>query len=90
MPENQWTDVGSVEELKRTEIQEVQCGKTRIALTYKNEKFSAISGVCNQTEETTTQPPPTRPSDCPSTGIDSCRRHCDDRDDRRTSPIQYI
>ncbi len=47
MPEHQWTDVGAVEELMRTPLQEVQCGKTRIALTYKNGKFSAISGVCN-------------------------------------------
>ena len=47
MPESQWTDAGSVEELKHKPLQEVQCGKTRIALTYKNETFSAISGVCN-------------------------------------------
>ena len=47
MPENQWTDIGSVDELSQRELQEVQCGKTRIALSCKNEKFSAISGVCN-------------------------------------------
>jgi nitrite reductase/ring-hydroxylating ferredoxin subunit len=47
MPEGQWTDIGSIEELKRTTLQEIQCGKTRIALTYNNGKFSAISGVCN-------------------------------------------
>ena len=33
MPESQWTDVGSVEELKHQPLQEVACGKTRIALT---------------------------------------------------------
>jgi nitrite reductase/ring-hydroxylating ferredoxin subunit len=47
MPEGQWKDIGSIEELKRTTLQEIQCGKTRIALTYNNGKFSAISGVCN-------------------------------------------
>ncbi|MBX3327916.1 MAG: NAD(P)H-dependent oxidoreductase [Nitrospira sp.] len=47
MPDTQWTDIGLVEELKQTSLQEVVCGKTRIALTYANGKFSAISGVCN-------------------------------------------
>ena len=47
MPENQWTDVGLVDELMRTPLQEIQYGKTRIALTYRNGNFSAISGICN-------------------------------------------
>ncbi len=47
MSESQWTDIGWVEELKQTLLQEIQCGKTRIALTYRNGTFSAISGVCN-------------------------------------------
>lgn len=47
MPDTQWTDIGLVEELKQTSLREVVCGKTRIALTYTNGKFSAISGVCN-------------------------------------------
>lgn len=47
MPEQQWTDIGPIEELKRVSLQEISIGKTRIALTYKNGKFSAISGVCN-------------------------------------------
>jgi nitrite reductase/ring-hydroxylating ferredoxin subunit len=47
MPERQWTDIGSVEELQREPLQEIQCGKTHIALTYKNGKFAALSGVCN-------------------------------------------
>ena len=47
MPESQWTDVGSVEELKHKPLQEIVSGKTRIALTYKNGTFSAISSVCN-------------------------------------------
>ncbi|HBH79408.1 MAG TPA: (2Fe-2S)-binding protein [Nitrospira sp.] len=47
MSDTQWTDVGSVEELKQKSLQEVNCGKTRIALTYQHERFSAISGICN-------------------------------------------
>jgi len=47
MPEPQWTDVGSVEALKQYQLQEIVSGKIRIALTYMNGKFSAISGVCN-------------------------------------------
>ena len=47
MPETQWTDVGPVEALKQHSLQEIVCGKTRIALIYQNGQFSAISGVCN-------------------------------------------
>ncbi len=47
MPESQWVDVGSIEDLKQRPLQEVTCGKTRIALTFKNGTFSAISGICN-------------------------------------------
>ena len=45
MPDTQWTDVGSVEELKQKPLQEVSFGKTTIALTYKDGSFAAISGV---------------------------------------------
>lgn len=47
MPDEQWTEIGSVEELKRKSLQEIVCGTTPIALTYKNGSFAAISGVCN-------------------------------------------
>ncbi len=47
MPDNEWVDIGSADELKQTPLQEITCGKTRIALTYTNGRFSAISGVCN-------------------------------------------
>lgn len=46
MPDEQWTDIGSVEELKKS-LQEVSLRKTTIALTYKDGSFAAISGVCN-------------------------------------------
>ncbi len=47
MPDTQWTDVGSVEELKKKSLREVSFGKTTIALTHKDGAFTAISGVCN-------------------------------------------
>lgn len=43
----QWTDIGSVEELKKQPLQVVFSGKTTIALTYKGGSFAAISGVCS-------------------------------------------
>jgi nitrite reductase/ring-hydroxylating ferredoxin subunit/multimeric flavodoxin WrbA len=47
MPNAEWIDVGSVEELKRKPLQEISSGKTIIALTYKDGAFAAISGFCN-------------------------------------------
>jgi len=47
MPGTQWTDVGSVEELKTKPLREVFAGNTTIALTYKGGSFTAISGICN-------------------------------------------
>jgi nitrite reductase/ring-hydroxylating ferredoxin subunit/multimeric flavodoxin WrbA len=47
MPDAQWIDLGPVEQLKRRPVQQVMCGKTSIALIYKDGRFSAISGVCN-------------------------------------------
>jgi nitrite reductase/ring-hydroxylating ferredoxin subunit/multimeric flavodoxin WrbA len=47
MPEERWTEIGIVEELKLKPLQEVMCGTTPVALTYKNGSFAAISGVCN-------------------------------------------
>jgi len=47
MPDERWTDIGSVEELKLKPLQEVMCGATPIALTYKDGSFAAISGACN-------------------------------------------
>jgi multimeric flavodoxin WrbA/nitrite reductase/ring-hydroxylating ferredoxin subunit len=43
----QWHDLGDVEQLNKTPLQQITIGRTRIALTYKDGAFSAISGVCN-------------------------------------------
>jgi nitrite reductase/ring-hydroxylating ferredoxin subunit/multimeric flavodoxin WrbA len=43
----EWLDVGAVEELNRRPLQQVQLGRTPIALAFKDGEFSAISGRCN-------------------------------------------
>jgi nitrite reductase/ring-hydroxylating ferredoxin subunit/multimeric flavodoxin WrbA len=42
-----WVDIGSAEELARTEVRQVSVGSVRIALTHKDGVFGAISGSCN-------------------------------------------
>jgi len=47
MAESGWIDVGSVEELSQRPLQQIVRGKLRIALSYRDGEFGAISGVCN-------------------------------------------
>lgn len=47
MADGRWIDVGAVEELRHKPLQEIMCGETAIALSYKDGTFAAISGVCN-------------------------------------------
>ena len=42
-----WVDLGATAELSRRELQTVNARRTRIALSYREGRFSAISGVCN-------------------------------------------
>ena len=42
-----WIDVGDAAELAKLELQQVTAKRTRIALSWRNRVFSAISGVCN-------------------------------------------
>ena len=42
-----WIDVGAADELARRELQPLTAGRARIALSYRDGQFSAISGVCN-------------------------------------------
>ena len=44
---NDWRDLGKIDELKLQTLQEVVIGKTKIALSFINGAFSAVSGVCN-------------------------------------------
>jgi len=43
----EWHDAGAVDELKRQPVSEVHVGKTRLAITWQNGEFGAVSGVCN-------------------------------------------
>ena len=45
--EARWHDLGPVEELSRHRLRQVTIGRTRIALTFKDGRFGAISGACN-------------------------------------------
>ena len=42
-----WTDLGAVEELRKVPLRQLTVGRTKIALTYQDGKFGAVSGVCN-------------------------------------------
>ena len=47
MPETQWIDVGAVEEIARRGLVEVVIGKTKLAVSCRDGRFGAVSGVCN-------------------------------------------
>lgn len=47
MIDPEWTDVGDRKELEVTGVREILIGRTKIALTCKDGRFGAISGVCN-------------------------------------------
>ena len=42
-----WVDLGPVEELRDVPLRQVALGKLKIALSYQNGVFGAVSGVCN-------------------------------------------
>ncbi len=47
MTEPDWVDLGPEDELGRRELQEVQAGRTKLALSCRGGRFAAVSGVCN-------------------------------------------
>jgi nitrite reductase/ring-hydroxylating ferredoxin subunit/multimeric flavodoxin WrbA len=47
MSETNWQLLGEISELKDKTLQEISVGKTKIALSYINGKFGAISNACN-------------------------------------------
>ena len=47
MTHAKWTSIGKIEILKSKSLQEITVDKIKIALTYKNENFAAVSGLCN-------------------------------------------
>ncbi len=42
-----WTNLGPVDQLRQRPLQSITSGRTRLALSYLDGTFSAISGVCN-------------------------------------------
>jgi multimeric flavodoxin WrbA/nitrite reductase/ring-hydroxylating ferredoxin subunit len=42
-----WHDLGEIEELRRTPLCQVTVGQTRIALSFTDGRFGAVSGNCN-------------------------------------------
>ena len=47
MNEGRWHDLGSVEELAKHRLRQITIGRAKIALSYKDGRFGAISGACN-------------------------------------------
>ncbi len=47
MTESTWHDLGPAEALAGQELQQIVVGRTRIALSFRNGTFAAISGACN-------------------------------------------
>jgi nitrite reductase/ring-hydroxylating ferredoxin subunit/multimeric flavodoxin WrbA len=47
MEPESWIDVGAAHEMRQKPVQQVLVGRRKIALVYKDDRFSAISGVCN-------------------------------------------
>lgn len=43
----EWIDVGAVEELQDPPLRQVMVGGARVALSYRDGAFGAVSGVCN-------------------------------------------
>ena len=42
-----WIEVGAVDKLKEQKLTEIGIGKTKLAVSFNNEQFGIISGVCN-------------------------------------------
>jgi multimeric flavodoxin WrbA/nitrite reductase/ring-hydroxylating ferredoxin subunit len=47
MSDAKWHDLGSIESLKDPPLRQIAVGRTKLALSWKDGAFGAISGVCN-------------------------------------------
>ncbi len=47
MSEADWRDIGAAEELAKKPLQQLKIDRTKVALSYRDGQFGAISGVCN-------------------------------------------
>ncbi|MFS4461153.1 Rieske 2Fe-2S domain-containing protein [Bdellovibrio sp. HCB2-146] len=46
-PKNSWHKVGAVQTLAKKPLQQIEIAKVKIALSYRDGEFHAVSGVCN-------------------------------------------
>ena len=46
-PNNEWQEVGPLDDFKTAEVQEVEFGTRKIAVSFKENEFGVVSGVCN-------------------------------------------
>lgn len=44
---NEWQSLGLVSTFQKTEVQEASLGNTKIAVSYRDNQFGVISGICN-------------------------------------------
>lgn len=42
-----WHDLGPAEDFQKSALTEIHIGRTKIAISYRNGEFGAVSGVCN-------------------------------------------
>lgn len=47
MEDPRWHDLGPVEELAKQPLRQIVIGRTKIALSYRDGRFGAVSGACN-------------------------------------------
>ncbi|OGA01171.1 MAG: (2Fe-2S)-binding protein [Betaproteobacteria bacterium RIFCSPLOWO2_02_FULL_62_17] len=47
MAHDEWVDIGAAAEFSRQPVQQVMLGRVRVAVSYRDGRFGAISGVCN-------------------------------------------
>ncbi len=47
MTPNEWQDLGPVEDFQKTPVTEAQAGRHKVAISFKDGEFGAVSNVCN-------------------------------------------
>ena len=47
MDKKSWHDLGPAENFRKAPVTEVSAGNTKLAITWQDGKFGAVSGICN-------------------------------------------
>jgi nitrite reductase/ring-hydroxylating ferredoxin subunit len=55
-----WHDAGAADELRQAPLRQLVIGRTRIALSFREGEFGAISGTCNHGRRPARRGPPRR------------------------------